>query len=270
MRSIMESKLTPEQHAAIKKVLIAQTESLGHVEAPIIASLLKERSCRSVLDIGCGEGSFLLKIALAVKDAQFLGVDQNELAIKDAIRIMKRKSVRNVSLETAFFDKTFRRTKFDAIMTRYTVQHSSKPGDFVRSAYDRLKRKGIFAAIESLDDYMDCHVHDPVWEEFKSKLDGIHERVGSNNNIGKSIGLLLSKAGFCSVRVQVVLCSPSTVGWKRFSGVVQASADLACSFFPDIFDRQLHQDVTTWLGNRNKIEREDPYLCTALACGDRG
>ena len=269
MSSMMESKLTPEQHAAIKKVLVAQTESLGRLEAPIVAGLLKERSCRSVLDIGCGEGSFLLKIASAIKNAQFLGIDQNELAIKDALRVTKRKSVRNVNLEAAFFDETFKRNKFDAIITRYTVQHSSKPEQFVRSAYDRLRRKGIFVAIESLDDYMDCHVHDPVWEEFQSKLDAVHERVGSNNNMGKSLGLLLSKAGFRDVRVQAVLCSPSTVGWQRFSGVVQASADLAFSFFPDIFDRRLHQDVTAWLGHRQDIEARDPYLCTALAYGNR-
>jgi ubiquinone/menaquinone biosynthesis C-methylase UbiE len=269
MSSMMESKLTPKQHAAIKRVLVAQTESLGHLEAPIVVNLLKERSCRSVLDIGCGEGSFLLKIASAIKNAQFLGIDQNELAIGDALRIMGRKSVRNVSLEAAFFDETFKRTKFDAIMTRYTVQHSSKPEDFVRAACDRLNRKGIFIAVESLDAYMDCHIHDPVWEEFQSKLDAIHQRVGSNNNMGKSMGLLLSKAGFRDIRVQVVLCSPSTVGWKRFSGVVQASADLAFSFFPDIFHRQLRQDVTAWLGNRKNVEERDPYLCTALAYGNR-
>jgi ubiquinone/menaquinone biosynthesis C-methylase UbiE len=269
MSSMMESKLTPEQHAAIRKVLVAQTESLGYLEAPIVAALLKERSCRSVLDIGCGEGSFLLKIASAIKGAQFLGIDQNELAIRDALRLMKPKSVRNVDLEAAFFDRTFRRTRFDAIITRYTTQHSSQPEDFVRSAYERLKRKGTFVAIESLDDYMDCHVHDAVWERYKSKLDAVHERVGSNNNMGKSLGLLLSKAGFRDVRVQAVLCSPSTVGWKRFSRVVQASANLAFSFLPDIFDRQLHQDVTAWLGNRKSVEERDPYLCTAIAFGHR-
>ena len=269
MSSMMESKITPAQHAAIKKVLLAQTESLGQVEAPNVVSLLKTRPRRSVLDIGCGEGSFLLKIASAIRSARFLGIDQNELAIRDALRIMKRKSMRNVTLETAFFDSTFRQTRFDAIMTRYTVQHSSKPEEFVKSARDRLKRKGTFIAVESLDDYMDCHVRDPVWVEFRSRLDTIHKRVGSNNNMGKSIGLLLRRAGFRDVRVQVVLCSPSTVGWQRFSRVVRAFAGLAFSFCPDIFDRQLYQDVTAWLDNRKVVEERDPYLCTALACGNR-
>ena len=38
----MESKLTAEQHALIKTVLIAQTESLGMAEMPIVEDLLKK------------------------------------------------------------------------------------------------------------------------------------------------------------------------------------------------------------------------------------
>jgi hypothetical protein len=46
MGTLMESKFTPEQNAMIKKVLVAQTESLGILETPIAEDLLKKHRKR--------------------------------------------------------------------------------------------------------------------------------------------------------------------------------------------------------------------------------
>jgi SAM-dependent methyltransferase len=269
MCSLMESKFTPEQHAMIRRVLIAQTASLGLVESPIVEDLLTKRRCRTVLDIGCGEGSFLLQMARKVHGTHFVGIDHSELAVKDALRNLRRRSLRNVTFKTAFFDQGFERTKYDAIMTRYTLQHSSEPKIFVKTVFDRLKKKGIFLAVESLDTYTDSHEPDPVWERFRTAVAAVHARVGSNDNLGKSLGVLLKTAGFRDIQVRVVLCSPSTVGVKRFQAVVQASADLAFGFFPDLFDQQLHEDIKGWLADRARLEEKDPYLCSAVANATR-
>ena len=269
MGSLMESKLTARQHALIKRVLVAQTESLGVVEAPIVEDLLKKHKCRTVLDIGCGEGSFLLQLAQRLKAAHFLGIDHSQLAVDDALRKPWGPLRRNVKFRTAFFDPQFDRTKYDAIMTRYTLQHCSETQAFIKAVFDRLNRKGIFLSLESLDAYTDCHEPDPVWERFRTSVAAIHKRVGSNDNIGKSLGLLLRAAGFRDIQVRVVLCSPSTVGVERFRAVVQASAELAVAFSPDLFDRELLEDLKEWLGDRICLEEKDPYLCSAIANGTR-
>jgi ubiquinone/menaquinone biosynthesis C-methylase UbiE len=265
MSSLMESKITAGQHAMIRTVLVAQTGSLGSLELPILEEMLKRRKPRTVLDIGCGEGSFLLDLARRVPRTHFLGIDQNELAVSDALRKLRRWGHGNVTARAAFFDSRFDRTKYDAIMTRYTLQHSSDPQAFVGAAFKRLERKGMFTALESLDAYTDCHVPDGVWDRFKIAIAAIHRRVGSNDNIGRALGVLLRNAGFREIRVQVILCSPSTVGWKRFHAVVQASADLAFAFFPDVFDSRLRDDLSEWLRDRAAVESRDPYLCSAIA-----
>ncbi len=265
MATLLESKLTPEQHASMKKVLMSQTESFGMLEMPIVTDLLKKGECRTVLDIGCGEGSFLLRLAKETKGLRYVGVDHSETIIKDASHKLQRQSLRNVEFKVAFFDQGFESTKYDAAMTRYTLQHSSEPEAFVDAVYQRLQRKGTFIAMESLDAYTDCHERDPIWERFKASVATIHQKVGSNADIGKSLGKLLRNAGFQKIHVRVLLCSPSTVGWKRFQSVVQGSAELACAFFPELFDRQLLQDVEDWLGDRSRVEQKDPYLCSAIA-----
>jgi SAM-dependent methyltransferase len=269
MGSLMESKLTAEQHAVIKKVLVAQTKSLGLMEIPVVEDLLKKHGCRTVLDIGCGEGSFLMQLAQRLKGAHFLGIDQSQLAIDDARRKARRLSSRNVEVSTAFFSSDFDRAKYGAIMTRYTLQHCSEPQSFVKAVFDRLKKKGLFISLESLDAYTDCHEQDPIWERFRTSIAGIHKRVGSNDNIGKSLGSLLRAAGFRDIQVRVMLCSPSTVGVDRFRTVVQASAELAVAFFPDLFNQQLVEELKGWLGDRRSLEEKDPYLCSAIANGTR-
>jgi ubiquinone/menaquinone biosynthesis C-methylase UbiE len=267
MPTMMESKFTAEQHAMIRNVLVAQTESLGRIETPIVEDLLKNRRPATVLDIGCGEATFLLELARRLPRIRFRGIDQNELAVGDALRKLRRRKLRNVALETAFFDSRFEPGRHDAIMTRYTLQHSSDPNAFLAAVHKRLNRKGLYIGLESLDAYTDSHEPDPVWDRFKTSVAAIHRKVGSNENIGKSLALLLKRAGFRDIRVRVVLCSPSTVGWERFRAVVQASSDLAFAFFPDIFDEQLHCDVSKWLQDRAGVEAKDPYTCSAIADG---
>ena len=269
MGSLMESKLTPEQHALIKKVLVAQTEALGEVEAPIVEDLLRKHKCRRVLDIGCGEGSFLLRLAQRMKGARFLGIDHSELAIGDAARQARRRSLRHVKLKQAFFDAGFERARYDAILTRYTLQHASDPRAFVGAVRNRLWKEGLFVSVESLDACSGCHQADPVWERFLGSLAAIHRRGGSDENVGKRLGRLLAEAGFREIQVRAVLCSPSTVGWKRFQAVVRASAETAASLCPDLFDLGLLEQVKTWLDDRAGLERKDPYLCTAVANATR-
>ena len=184
MSSLMESELTAEQHALIKTVLVAQTESLGMVEMPIVEDLLKKHRRRTVLDIGCGEGSFLVQLARRFSGCHFLGIDHSQLAINDARRRFRRLPRRNVEVKTAFFDPGFDRKEYGAIMTRYTLQHSSEPQAFVKAVFKRLKKKGIFLSLESIDAYTDCQEQDPVWERFRTSVAAIHKKVGSNDNMG--------------------------------------------------------------------------------------
>jgi len=263
----MESKLTPEQHRLIKSVLVAQTESLGLIEAPIVEGVLRAHKCRRVLDVGCGEGSFLLRIAEKMKGTRFVGIDHNPLAVADALKNTKKRSVHNVRYRTAFFDAGFDRTKYDAILTRYTLQHASDPSALVAAVRDRLRKRGVCISVESLDAYSSAHEDNPVWELFRMSLAAIHRRGGSNDNIGKSLGRLFAAAGFRDIRVQVVLCSPSTVGWKRFQALIRISAEAAASLCADLFDRTLLEDVQMWVDDQARLEREDPFLCTAIASG---
>ena len=266
---MLESYLTLEQTKLLGATLEAQTRASGSVELPVVVNLLNERRCRDVLDAGTGEGSFLLEVARKAGDIRFLGIDHNAFAIGKATARLRRRPLDNVRFETAFFDRTFDRTRRDAIITRYTLQHSSRPGDFLRAAYARLERKGTFIAVESMEGCMGCHLPDPVWAAYRAALLAVHARIGSDGDIGGALGSLLRGAGFRNVQVGIVLCSPATVGLARFTTVVLATTALAHTLFPELFDRRLVHRMDRWLANGAAIERRDPYIATAIASGTR-
>jgi SAM-dependent methyltransferase len=231
--------------------------------------ILNERKCRDVLDLGTGEGSFLLEVARRSPRTRFLGIDHNRFAIQKAAARLRRRSLANVRFKTAFFDPTFARKRRDAIFTRYTLQHCSEPGEFLRAAFARLKRKGTFVAVESVEAYTDCHVPDPVWKAYRAALLTVHAKIGSDGDIGKALGSLFCGAGFRDVQVGLVICSPSTVGLERFKSVVLATTALAHTLFPALFDRRLARRMDRWLEDDAGIERRDPYFATAIASGIR-
>lgn len=267
MKSLLETFLTLEQTALLSATLEAQTRASGAAELPTVVRLLHERRCREVLDAGTGEGSFLLEVARQTRGSRFLGIDHNAFAIEKAAARLRRRSIKNVRFKTAFFDEKFDRKRRDAVLSRYTLQHSSKPADFVGAAYQRLKRKGTFIAVESLEAYMDCHVSDPAWEAYRAALLAVHAKIGSDGNIGRALGSLLRDAGFRQVQVGIVLTAPSTVGIERFTSVVLATSALAHTLFPRLFDRKLVRRMDRWLQDETGIERRDPYIASAIASG---
>jgi SAM-dependent methyltransferase len=251
MKSMLETYLTLEQTKLLSATLEAQTRASGFVETPAVVRLLAERKCRDVLDLGTGEGSFLLEVARRAPQTRFLGIDHNRFAIANATARLRRRSLENVRFETAFFDAKFDRKRRDAILTRYTLQHCSRPGAFVGAAFERLKRKGMFIAVESVEAYTDCQVPDPVWEAYRVALLNVHAKIGSDGNIGKALGSLF------------------TVGLERFRSVVLSTTALAHRLFPDLFGRRLARQMDGWLKHGAGIERRDPYIATAIASGIR-
>jgi len=237
MPTLMESKIDARQHAPDQVRAGGPDEFTGQARSPDRRRPAPEAQMPGRARHRLRRGSFLLEVAGRLKSARFLGIEHNEMAIRDARRGLRRRALRNVKLETAFFDPAFAAGRHDAVITRYTLQHSSRPPEFLGAAFERLKKKGLFVALESLDAYTDSPEPDPVWERYRTALAAIHKRIGSDANIGRSLGRLLRNAGFRDIGVWVVLCSPSTVGWARFRGVVRASAELAFGFFADLFKR---------------------------------
>ena len=242
----------------------------GWRRPPSSRSCSRRRRHRTVLDIGCGEGSFLLQLAQKLGSTRFVGVDHSELAIADARRKLRRRALRNVDFRTAFFDRHFDCTTYDAVTTRYTLQHSSEPGAFVKAVFDRLNTKGSFVSVESLDAVHGQPRAGSSVGAISDRRGGGPPESGQQRQSRQVARLAAQKRGLPGHPGRVVLCSPSTIGTGEVpGGRPRHQRTWHSDLFPDLLDQRLHHDLEVWLADRKRLEERDPYICSAIANGTK-
>ncbi len=121
----------------------------------------------------------------------------------------------NVQLKQTAFDSGYEE-KHEAILARFTLQHTRKPQEFVQNAYRSLKPGGGFFCIEPVYDFYDCEPLQKIWQEFREKMLATYARWKSHPNIPKEAGQWLSDCGFESISVALNLYSPISLGHDRF------------------------------------------------------
>jgi len=108
-----------------------------------LLSLLELNPSAKVIDLGCGNGSFFLKIRYKVYCNEIIGVDINEDALKEA-------KYREVTVIRADLNHNlpFRNESFDAIVSNQVIGHLFFPVKFMREIY-RVLKPGGYAIIST-------------------------------------------------------------------------------------------------------------------------
>jgi 2-polyprenyl-3-methyl-5-hydroxy-6-metoxy-1,4-benzoquinol methylase len=100
-----------------------------------------------VLDVGCGRGRILSRLAELFPASMFLGMDFSEDAIAYARTEAFRKGLRNVSFavkDLSDFDRTADAERFDFITTFDAVHDQARPLNVLRGIRRALKADGIY------------------------------------------------------------------------------------------------------------------------------
>jgi SAM-dependent methyltransferase len=263
--TFFEQALGLNRTEVIARSLDAQTDSYGVIDVPFLSGELSKYVQGNVLDIGTGNGSFLLKVAKKHADVQFLGIDHNAELLQMAQALLHQVRLPNVQLRQTFFDSGYR-GKHDVIFSRFTLEHSSKPIDFIQAAYDSLNPGGVFICIEPVYDYYDSDPPQETWRQFRERMLRTYEIWGSHPNVPKQACRWLADVGFSSIRVAINLYSPTTIGHHRFTNVVLATAAALHHNHPGVWGEPFLERLEAWI----KEPRCDPFISLAHITGHRG
>ncbi|NIM50868.1 MAG: methyltransferase domain-containing protein [Gemmatimonadales bacterium] len=239
-------------------VLELQSEAFGLIDVPVLCQELRNLGGGDALDIGTGEGSFLLKLAAASPQLDFLGIERDPDLLELAQSRLRRVALPNVRFEQSTFGSHYRR-QHDVVLSRFTLQHVGEPQEFVRSVHATLRPGGRFVCIEPVYDYYDCDPPQAVWREFRARMLATYERWKGHPNIPKQIGPWLWESGFVSVRTAVHLYSPVTIGRDRFQRVVLATAIMMHGDQRDVWDRRFLKQLERWMQSLSA----DPFMAIA-------
>lgn len=265
MGTFFEQTIGLDRAEVIARVLNTQTDSYGYIEIPVLSRLLRQYRRGSVLDIGSGDGSFLFKVAEKNPHMGFVGVEHNPEFFKKALSRLEEMKLSNVELRQTFFDSQYA-GKHEVILARYTLQHASKPQEFIRSVYHALCSEGCFVCMDPIYDYYDSQPPEKVWQGFRERMLVTYERWGSNPNVPKQACKWLSEAGFESIRTTINIYSPVTIGYDRFREVVLATAAMFHLDHPDLWGASFLQELEEWLQNLSG----DPFISIAHITAYKG
>ncbi len=166
-----------------------------------------------VLDLGCGRGRALLKLAGLFPNSQFKGIDLSEEAIRWAQNEAERRKLHNIEFEVkdaTDFDQTADPEAFDFVTTFDAIHDQAKPLSVLKGIYRTLKPDGVYLM---QDIHSSGHVHtytDHPLGPLLYTLSCMHCMSVSLANNGEGLGAmwgrekakeLLGKAGFDDLQI---------------------------------------------------------------------
>jgi 2-polyprenyl-3-methyl-5-hydroxy-6-metoxy-1,4-benzoquinol methylase len=99
------------------------------------------------LDMGCGRGLVLMRLAELYPKSRFVGMDLSEEAITFAQGEAARRGLSNIEFiatDASDFDKTAQPESFDFITTFDAIHDQAKPLNVLRGIYRALKPDGVY------------------------------------------------------------------------------------------------------------------------------
>jgi len=100
-----------------------------------------------VLDLGCGGGRILNRLAELFPNSQFVGVDLSKEAIEIGRLEAAAKKLRNIGftvMDLSDFDQKAEPESFDLVTTFDAVHDQGKPLNLLRGIYRTLKKDGVY------------------------------------------------------------------------------------------------------------------------------
>lgn len=164
-----------------------------------------------VLDVGCGRGNALKRLAQTYPRSRFFGFDFSEEAIAFAQADAARQGLTNLRFavqDAATFDQS---NRYDLIFTFDAVHDQAQPGRVLRNIKQALKPDGIYFMQDIAGSSHVHHNHDHPLAPFLYTISTMHCMTVSLAGGGEGLGTmwgkekaleLLAEAGFTDVQVE--------------------------------------------------------------------
>ncbi len=103
---------------------------------------MKLKGNEKILDIGCGSGTFTIKLAKKYPKSRIIGADISEKVIGFAKKEIKKRKIKNVSFIVSGANKIKTNEKFDVVIISHLIEHLENPLGALKEIKSRLKKGG--------------------------------------------------------------------------------------------------------------------------------
>lgn len=261
------NKTITDGRIPVAPVYEAQSEAFGFFDFPFLMDMINKNNASKVLDIGTGEGSFLIGLAQRVKNVQFDAIDLNENLVEIGKSNNNHMGL-DINFMPANFGEDFLLSNYDLIMTRFAVEHIKELNDidfFVATAYEKLNANGWFVIIEYYIQTLD--IYDTTWEKFRKSEMATYESVKAHPRIALKLPESLLKAKFQNIKSTINHISPSTIGTENFHNLVIEYTKLYSKIAPEFWTIELTNEILAWCNEKHC--KGEPSLFTSYTIGQK-
>ena len=160
---------------------------------------------QSVLDVGCGDGSFISQVSNYFPEKAYTGIDISPELISFAIA---DNTSPNIRFEQADFQQSESDQRYDAVLMRLIVQHLSDFRAVLAQASKLLKPGGSLFIIEP--DYKNSwnRPSTPLYDILLENIDAYSTRNQTNRRILSQLNSIASETEFWSVQQDEIVKVP--------------------------------------------------------------
>lgn len=243
----------------------AQNPAFNPVNIPFLKKMISDHKIRKALDVGTGEGSFLLNFVKQAPKVKFDAVETNSSLIQLAEHKQRTAADRQINFICSTFSDSFLKSDYDMIMARFAVEHMTDVSGFFRTALKKLKRGGALAIIEY---YIGtASIQDPIWLAFRKKEIALYKKIKSHAQISRDLPLLMSRAGFKNISSTFDHVSPVTVGKEAFYNLVSVYAKTYAQIDGKIWNKVFVKKILKWCAAMRKKSISDPMMFVTHTVG---
>jgi ubiquinone/menaquinone biosynthesis C-methylase UbiE len=245
----------------------AQIDTFGPFDYPLLTAIIAKYNVRRILDVGTGEGSFLIGLAKRTKDVTFDAVDLNKSLIEIG-KLNNKRSGLNINFQHANFGENFSGRNYDLIMARFAVEHIREVDDidsFILKTYQRLNPGGWVVIIEY---YLhDLEIEDPVWKAFRKSELATYKKANAHPRISLRLPESLKKTNFKNIKSTFNHISPATIKADCFFNLILEYTKLYSQICPEYWPKELIDKIVKWCDK--KQPKGDPVLFVSHTIGQK-
>ncbi len=212
-------------HESMVRTLAAQAEAIWPQERPLFARYALGDTAR-VLDVGCGTGEIVLRLAREFAQITLVGIDVHEPHLELARARSRALGARVEFRPGDAFALDFPARSFDLTLCRHMLQAVPEP-ERVLAEMKRVTRPGGRLHVVA-EDYGMIHCHpcavdgDRFWREGPITLG---ERTGTELHCGRKAWAWLHALGLTDIRVDYLVIDTVRVERSVLTGIFTAWRD---------------------------------------------
>lgn len=157
--------------------------------------------CAQVLDVGCGNGTFVARLAQDHPRIQFVGIDKRKQCVESCHKIL-RENFTAQQVDMFSRESTFDFTPFDGMLMRYFLLHVDHAQKILELLKTKSKRPSRFWVIDLDWSQFSCSPHSETFDKLTTLVKDFCAKISKESMGGQRVVSLLQKLDYQNIDVE--------------------------------------------------------------------